>query len=93
MNIVFSGLQDRVVQVYEGLVSMDFSESLMKSQGHGTYRRLESRNLPFLFLAYLADPSDSGKMHSTVRQRFDQGDQEVIDAMQVLHVKRSIFLF
>ena len=33
-----AGLQDRVVQVYEGLVSMDFAEELMASRGHGSYR-------------------------------------------------------
>ena len=33
-----AGLQDRVVQVYEGLVSMDFAEELMASRGYGSYR-------------------------------------------------------
>ena len=33
-----AGLQDRVVQVYEGLVYMDFSRDVIKSKGHGEYR-------------------------------------------------------
>ncbi len=33
-----AGLQDRVVQVYEGLVSMDFSKKLMGGRGYGNYR-------------------------------------------------------
>eukprot|EP00731_Ephydatia_muelleri_P011967 Em0006g861a len=77
-----AGLQDRVVQVYEGLVYMDFSKSIMDSQGHGMYEHLPIGNLPPLWLAYLADPSDSGKIHSNVKQRWLQGDHEVIEAMQ-----------
>ena len=30
-----AGLQDRVIQVYEGLVYMDFSKSLMEERGYG----------------------------------------------------------
>ena len=33
-----AGLQDRVVQVYQGLVYMDFSRDIMDSRGHGEYR-------------------------------------------------------
>lgn len=38
--------------------------------------------LPALWLAYLADPSDSGRIHSNVRQRFDNGEEEVHAAMR-----------
>lgn len=38
-----------------------------------------SQQLPSFWLAYLADPSDSGKIHSNVRQRYDAGDQDVIE--------------
>ena len=34
-----------------------------------------------MFIAYLADPSDSGKIHNDVRRRFDSGDKDVHDAM------------
>ena len=64
-----AGLQDRVVQVYEGLVSMDFAEELMASRGHGDYRNLSPAALPQFFLAYQRDPSDSGRIHSDVRAR------------------------
>ena len=37
--------------------------------------------LPALFLAYLADPSDSGKIHNDVRRRYDAGDKDVHAAM------------
>jgi hypothetical protein len=68
-----------IYKVYEGLVYMDFSEDLMNNQGHGNYQEIEinSHELPLLFLAYLGIPSDSGKIHSDVRQRFDDGEFEV----------------
>ncbi|XP_065898856.1 uncharacterized protein [Dysidea avara] len=75
-----AGLQDRVVQVYEGLVCMDFSENVMK-QGYGNYSYLNV-DIPPLWLAYLGDPSDSGKIHSDVKVRWDRGDSDVIQAMK-----------
>jgi len=82
-----AGLQDRVVQIYMGLVYMDFSEDHMRQHGHGRYERMSKdvfswvSSLPF-FLAYEADPSDSGKIHSNVRARWDQRDPEVVSTMQ-----------
>jgi glucuronokinase len=76
-----AGLQDRVIQVYEGLVYMDFSKSLMDSQRHGNYESLPADRLPPLWLAYLSDPSDSGKIHSNVKQRWLQKDEHVLKAM------------
>ena len=77
-----AGLQDRVVQVYEGLVYMDFSKELMDKQGYGNYESLPLESFPQLWLAYVADPSDSGKIHSNIRQRFDCGDKIVKEAMR-----------
>jgi glucuronokinase len=82
-----AGLQDRVVQVYRGLVFMDFAADYMSEHGHGDYQRLPEDvfdwlcTLPF-FIAYEADPSDSGKIHSNVRSRWDAGDAEVIEGMK-----------
>ncbi|XP_048588400.1 glucuronokinase 1 isoform X2 [Nematostella vectensis] len=78
---ITAGLQDRVIQTYEGLVYMDFSASLMEMQGHGDYIPLDVRSSPPLWLAYYTDPSDSGKIHSNVRERWNQGDPEVTKAM------------
>ena len=61
---------------------MDFAQELIQSQGHGCYESLSCNDLPAFFLAYLSDPSDSGKIHSTVRQRFDKGETEVVEAMR-----------
>uniref|UniRef100_A0A6Q2XCR0 Uncharacterized protein n=1 Tax=Esox lucius TaxID=8010 RepID=A0A6Q2XCR0_ESOLU len=67
---ITAGLQDRVVQVYEGLIYMDFSKNLMDEQGFGDYISMDMSSLPLFWLAYLSDPSDSGRIHSNVRQRW-----------------------
>ena len=75
--------QDRVVQVYEGLVYMDLSTELLKSRGFGEHENIDIplQELPQFFLVYLADPSDSGKIHNDVKMRWLNGDQQVVDAM------------
>ncbi|KAL7321773.1 hypothetical protein PS15m_001507 [Mucor circinelloides] len=79
---IAAGLQDRVIQAFGGLVYMDFDREYMEKHGHGKYESLDVELLPKLWLAYVADPDDSGKVHSAVKQRFLNGDQEIIDAMQ-----------
>ncbi|XP_043936983.1 uncharacterized protein LOC122809496 [Protopterus annectens] len=78
---ITAGLQDRVVQVYEGLIYMDFSKALMEEQGYGNYERMDISSTPPFWLAYLGDPSDSGKIHNNVRQRWLNGDHDVVEAM------------
>jgi len=46
-----AGLQDRVVQAYQGLVYMDFSRDLMQSRGYGGYERLDPTILPRVYVA------------------------------------------
>ena len=41
-----AGLQDRVIQAYQGLVYMDFSRDLMDARGYGEYERLDPALLP-----------------------------------------------
>ncbi|XP_049322777.1 glucuronokinase with putative uridyl pyrophosphorylase isoform X2 [Astyanax mexicanus] len=79
---ITAGLQDRVVQVYEGLVYMDFSKQLMEERGYGEYIPLDMSSLPAFWLAYLGDPSDSGRIHSNVRQRWLNGESDVVEAMK-----------
>ncbi|XP_053502582.1 glucuronokinase with putative uridyl pyrophosphorylase [Ictalurus furcatus] len=79
---ITAGLQDRVVQVYEGLVYMDFNKELMDKQGYGEYISMDMSSLPTFWLAYLGDPSDSGRIHSNVRERWLKGEPEVVDAMK-----------
>ncbi len=78
-----AGLQDRVIQVYGGVVHMDFSRELMASQGHGNYQYIDSQLIPPLFVAYTGQSSgESGQFHNPIRFRFEQGDKQVIDAMK-----------
>ncbi|MGD8237998.1 MAG: hypothetical protein PVH68_05565 [Armatimonadota bacterium] len=79
---IAAGLQDRVIQVYGGLVCMDFDREYMEEHGYGKYESLDVQLLPRLALAYVPEPKDSGKFHSDVRYRFEQGDTEVVEAMR-----------
>lgn len=76
-----AGLQDRVIQTYEGCMFMDFERSLVEGRGYGEYERIPTSNLPYLWLAYLADPSNSGKIHSDVKARWKSGDERIINGM------------
>ena len=78
-----AGPQDRVIQVYEGLVYMDFSKELMDGRGYGHYEPLEPTLLPNMYLAYRTSLSEGTEVfHNNVRERWRQGDPEVIEAMQ-----------
>jgi len=80
---IAAGLQDRVCQVYGGLVFMDFNEAYFKANGHGRYQSLDPGLLPPLFLAYRENLSQiSGIYHSNLRERWRLGDPKVVDAMR-----------
>ncbi len=77
-----AGLQDRVVQVYEGAVYMNFDRRLMDETGHGRYEPLDTALLPPLFVAYRTDIARlSSITHSDLRERFKMGDPVVLNAM------------
>lgn len=77
-----AGLQDRVIQAYEGCVYMDFDKALMARQGYGTYERLDPGLLPKLYMAYKTDQSKvSGAVLSDIKSRYDKGDPEVIETL------------
>jgi len=83
---ITGGLQDRVIQCYEGLVSMDFSKEKMTTRdGYecGVYERLDPALLPPVYIAYcdeLGEPTEV--IHNNLRQRFDRGDADVVQAMR-----------
>ncbi|XP_030834314.1 probable glucuronokinase 2 [Strongylocentrotus purpuratus] len=79
---ISAGLQDRVIQVYHGAVYMDFSQTIMERQGHGIYEYIDQDLIPGLWLAYIRNPSDSGKIHHDVRERWIAGDKDVHEAMK-----------
>jgi glucuronokinase len=82
-----AGLQDRVVQVYEGLVAMDF-DTAKYEEGYGQYRRLpldvlvEAR---FLLVSHaLTRAKKSGVVFSDVSARFARHDPLVLRGMHEL---------
>ncbi|HEV59051.1 MAG TPA: GHMP kinase [Phycisphaerales bacterium] len=80
---ISAGLQDRVIQVYEGLVYMDFDKVLMEKQGHGLYEPMDPGLLPRLYVAYADDFSEPTEVfHNDVRARFELGDSKVHAAMR-----------
>ncbi len=78
-----AGLQDRVIQVYEGMVYMDFARPTMEAQGYGDYEPLDPGLLPPVFVAYRTDLSEvSGIPHMSLRQHYEDGNPEVVAAME-----------
>lgn len=78
-----AGLQDRVIQVYEGVVFMDFDRGLMERQGYGRYERLDPTLLPNLYIAYLTELSEGTEVfHNDIRGRWNRQDPEVVQAMR-----------
>ncbi len=83
---ITAGLQDRVVQAYGGLVYMDFDDAYVNDNGHGYYEDMEMESLPPMYLAYSSNGSDSGVAHSIVKHRFNQGDPDVMRALETWRV-------
>ncbi len=74
-----AGLQDRVIQVYEGCVYMDFNREIMEQKNHGIYIPLDKNKLPKLYLAYKTSLSKvSGQSLNDIKVRYERGDPEVI---------------
>jgi glucuronokinase len=80
---ISAGLQDRVIQVYEGLVYMDFNREHMERHGCGVYEPLDPALLPPLYVAYQTELAEGTEVfHNDVRVRFEHGDTAVVAAMQ-----------
>lgn len=83
---IAAGLQDRVIQVYGGLVYMDFSrEALVEICGLpcGRYERLDPALLPPLYVAYSEEVGEPTEVfHNHLRARYEQGEAAVVAAMR-----------
>lgn len=78
---ISAGLQDRVAQVMEGVIYMDFSEL---NQGMGKYKRLNRISLPEMYLAWLPRGKFSGTVHSNLGVRWRNKEPLVLETMQLL---------
>jgi glucuronokinase len=78
-----AGLQDRVIQVYEGVVFMDFDKTHMERHGHGLYEPLDPASLPPLFVAYHDHLAEGTELtHNDLRSRYQRGEPAVMDAIR-----------
>jgi len=78
-----AGLQDRVIQAYEGVVFMDFDKKLMDSRGYGEYEELDPALLPPLYIAYSKGLSEGTEVfHNDIRGRFERGESDIVGAME-----------
>src|SRR5947208_3269306 len=78
-----AGLQDRVIQAFQGLVYMDFSRDLMESRGYGEYESMDPGLLPNVYVACRTSLSEGTEVfHGNLRDRWRRGDPEVVAAMK-----------
>jgi len=77
-----AGLQDRVIQVFEGAVFMDFNRGHVEEYGHGIYEVIDPALLPPLYVAYTKKLSEGTEVfHNDIRSRWNRGEREVVSAM------------
>ncbi len=81
-----AGLQDRVIQVFGGVVYMDFSkETMREEQGYqvGVYERIDPGLLPPVYMAYSRDSGEPTEvLHNDLRERHEKGDKRAVAAME-----------
>ncbi len=79
---VNAGLQDRVIQSYEGLVYMDFDKDLMQQQGYGRYEVLDPQLMKGVYLAYRRSLSEGTEVfHNNIRERWNRKEPAIVNAM------------
>jgi len=80
-----AGLQDRVAQIFEGLVYMDFAQDRVRAlEGYacGIYEPLLFSQLPPLYVALSTEVSEPTEVvHNNLRARYEAGETAVVDAM------------
>ncbi len=78
-----AGLQDRVAQIYEGAVFMNFAVfETVDDFPCGTYEPIDPALLPPLYVAFSAQTSEPTEVfHNNLRFRFERGEPEVVQAM------------
>ena len=76
------GFQDRVIQMYNGVVFMDFERSFVESNKRGRYERIDPSLMPNLYVSYdAARAEESGEAHKEVKRLFEAKNADVTAAM------------
>jgi glucuronokinase len=77
-----AGLQDRVIQSFEGVVFMDFNRASIEKRGYGIYEELDPASLPNVYVAYTTRLSEGTEVfHNDIRGRWKRGERDVVSAM------------
>jgi glucuronokinase len=82
---IAAGLQDRVIQCYEGMVYMNFDKACARTVSGFTcydYEPLGNVWQPPFYLAYhaaLSEPTE--RFHNDIRGRYNRGDAQIVNAM------------
>ncbi|MDE0736063.1 MAG: hypothetical protein OSB47_09585 [Pirellulaceae bacterium] len=83
---ISAGLQDRVIQVYEGAVYMDFSTAAMQSEmglEYGSYQPLDPAFLERIYVAYCTEVGEPTEVfHNNLRLRYNRNETDVVQAME-----------
>ena len=77
---ISAGLQDRVIQAYEGMVYMDFSKDSIQTTELGFevggYSKIAPELLENTYIAYATNcPESTEVLHSDLKKKYDAGDQ------------------
>jgi glucuronokinase len=79
---ITAGLQDRVIQTYEGMVFMDFDRQQVEEKGYGKYEELRPPKIPPLYVAFDPERAEvSDVPHRNLRELWNRGDTTVHAAM------------
>lgn len=77
-----AGLQDRVAQVYNCPVYMNFDKALMGKQGFGEYIPFDRNLLPSLYIAYRTNLSEGSEItHNNFAARYGEKEPAVLNAI------------
>lgn len=77
-----AGLQDRVAQVYNCPVYMNFDKTLMDKQGFGEYIPFDKNLLPPLYIAYRTNLSEGSEItHNDFAARYAEKEPAVLNAI------------
>jgi len=78
-----AGLQDRVAQVYQTPIYMDFNKAHMEQYGYGIYEPIEIPDDVPLFIAYRTDLAEGSEiLHSRLALDYEAGVPEVHAAIR-----------
>lgn len=73
-----AGLQDRLPQAYNEMLHMDFRKDLMWGRGWGEYSRMDTANLPQMWLAWGPQGESSDAIHAELPGRWQAGEAEMV---------------